>query len=51
MISEKEKEMERLLDILPTEMVNVVNDYLLEIKEKLRDATDLLNSVGKRLYN
>jgi|TARA_R100000455_G_C6145399_1_gene36815 hypothetical protein len=51
MISEKEKEMERLLDILPTEMVNVVNDYLLEIKEKLRDATDLLNDCGYQLID
>tara|TARA_R100001230_G_C5610827_1_gene122435 strand:+ start:126 stop:323 length:198 start_codon:yes stop_codon:yes gene_type:complete len=51
MISEKEKEMERLLDILPTELVNVVNDYLLEIKKKLRDATDLLNDCGYQLID
>ena len=47
MISEKEKEMERLLDMSPTELVN----YLLEIKGKLRDATDLLNDCGYQLID
>ena len=47
MISEKEKEMEKLLDMPPTELV----DYLLEIKKKLRDATDLLNDCGYKLID